>query len=268
MPNFSIKSNFIEDNQKLILTSVFVFLIMFLYSHLSEGTYQDDDIGHFLISKWSWQHPELLLSVWGRPAYTVAYFIPSQFGIYGARVFTNVLASLTCFIAGTVAKNLKMERYYLVPFFIAMQPLYLTLSFSLLTEIIFGFILITGVMLLESKKYVLSSLTMSLLPLSRHEGIIIFIIWAFIYFRQKQILPFLLLFTSLIIYNTISLVATGTLPFLIYSNPNQTSIYGSGNIAHYFIRFPFLTGFIILFLFEIGFIKEIIKKSIFFIYYL
>src|SRR3954471_17546081 len=81
------------------------------YTLRSSGTYQDDDIGHYLIARWAWKHPALLLDVWGRPAWTLLYAPVAPLGLAAARVYSALLAGLVCAGSALLAKSYGLRRY-------------------------------------------------------------------------------------------------------------------------------------------------------------
>ena len=250
----------LKEECKLIIVSFLVFISMVIYGFFSEGTYQYDDVTHFYLAKKSWKNPENFLSVWGRPAYTIAYSLPAQFGFFGARIFTSLLAASACFLSGIIAKYYRIDRYFLVPVFVAIQPLYLMLSFSFLTETIFSFFLVMGLLFLINRHYVLSSVFISFLPLTRHEGVVFILMWIIMLIINKRSYCVLLLFLPMALWNIVYYISTGDFPFEIYLNPIPTTKYGFGSPLHYVFMFPFLTGISLLFLFEIGFVKILLEE--------
>jgi hypothetical protein len=46
----------------MLLSGVGLFLLFIWYGFRSTGTYYDDDIAHYLIARFSWQHPVLFLN--------------------------------------------------------------------------------------------------------------------------------------------------------------------------------------------------------------
>ena len=44
------------------------------------GVVQFDDLTHYLYAKWAWRWPAYLLDNWGRPGFTVIYFLPAGWG--------------------------------------------------------------------------------------------------------------------------------------------------------------------------------------------
>lgn len=113
-------------------------------------------------------------------------------GISSLRVM-NVFFSL-----GITALTYKLARKsglnpkgaFLAVFLLLSFPLYITASFSCLSEIMFCFFLLLSAYLFINERYLPGVIFASLLPLVRQEGIIFFLIWLpFIYAKKKRYLP-------------------------------------------------------------------------------
>ena len=88
---------------------------------------------HFLFARWSWHHPEYLLSVWGRPLFTLIYSFPAQFGYGATRIFTLLISLLTGHQTWRLARQLGLGRAHLA------IPLLLDREIDLISAIIASF---------------------------------------------------------------------------------------------------------------------------------
>jgi hypothetical protein len=111
------------------------------YTLRSTGTYQDDDIAHFLIARWSWHHPHLLLDTWGRPAFTILYAPVAPLGLFAVRIYSALLAGIVCGGAALLARLYGLRWYYLAVPLTGLQPEFVRQAFSSLTELTFALIL-------------------------------------------------------------------------------------------------------------------------------
>src|SRR5262245_36703971 len=100
------------------------FVTSAIYARLSTGGYQLDDLTHFLIAKWAWRYPSFLLFDWGRPGFTIAYFLPSALGWNAARITTAVLSAATAWLAFRIARRMSIPLAWLVPVLLYAQPLF------------------------------------------------------------------------------------------------------------------------------------------------
>src|SRR5262245_49223382 len=76
-----------------------------LYGALSDGAHHMDDLMHYLIARWAWRWPVYLLHDWGRPGFTVLYFLPSGFGWHAARAWSAILSAATAYLAYRIAHH-------------------------------------------------------------------------------------------------------------------------------------------------------------------
>ncbi len=148
-----------------------------VYALLSTGGYQLDDLTHFLIAKWAWRHPSFLLFDWGRPGFTIAYFLPSALGWTAARLTTTIICSATAWLAYRVARRMSIPFAWLVPLLLYTQPLFFELSFVTLTETALAFYLIAAVALAQANHWSLSAAVLSLTLLTRHEAVVFVPVW-------------------------------------------------------------------------------------------
>ena len=68
----------------LLLTGIGLALSVVM-ALLSDGVYHADDLRHLQFARWTRQHPQFLLSDWGRPGFTVLYALPAQLGHFVPR---------------------------------------------------------------------------------------------------------------------------------------------------------------------------------------
>ncbi len=112
-----------------------------------------DSFIHFLISLYSFQHPELFLHHWGKPFFTLISSPFAQFGMKGVEVF-NLLCLLTsAYLSGKICTNLGYAYSNMVIIMTLFTPIVFIHFFSGITEP-FGALLLTfGVYLLSISKF-------------------------------------------------------------------------------------------------------------------
>lgn len=144
---------------------------------LSNGSYQDDDLVHFLMARWSWSHPQYLADDWGRPGFTAPYALvsnigPPAVGFMLARLMTVAVTAAVAWVTWRVADELIGLRWaWLAPAALVTMPLYFRLSYTTLTETIGSLYVALGTWLLLKDRPKLAAVAFSMLPLTRHEGI-------------------------------------------------------------------------------------------------
>ncbi|MEK7845438.1 MAG: hypothetical protein AAB257_00550, partial [Nitrospinota bacterium] len=136
-----------------------------LFSFLAIDLYQEDEVGHYLIAKYSWQHPLLFLDIWGRPLVTLLFSIPAQVSLGLTRFLSSLISLIVVYLTTYLAQIvLKKNEVRLVIPFLVFQPFYFLLSFGILTELIFSLIFILWLIFVYKKRYTLATLFIALTP--------------------------------------------------------------------------------------------------------
>ncbi|HPQ07945.1 MAG TPA: glycosyltransferase family 87 protein [Bacteroidia bacterium] len=250
----------------LCFSTIFVLII-----HLNaEATFDyGDGIQHYLISKYSWKHPELILDLWGKPLFTLLSSPFAQFGLKGMMIFQIIISVFTSIFTYLIANKFNLKYSYLAPILIFFSPIYFAVLNSGLTEILFGLVIILTLWLLLNNQYLYAAILFSFSPFVRPESYFIFPLLTiyFIFKKQYKIIPFF--FTGFVIFTIIGYFYFNDFLWIIHNNYQVGQNYPQkGEFLHYFNQYDnilgklngilFLTGFITI-LFE--FIKHLIKKS-------
>lgn len=191
----SSKTSAVSSSYITIFISLFALLFLYLVWFVSEpiraaridryALYSIDDIFRFCYIKASLRDIDNFLNPYTLPIYSIIaniFFRLLPFGMSSLRL-TNVIFSIGIFILFTkFLKDFKFESKYclLALFMLVTFPLYILLSVTTHSEIMFCFFLLFSVYLFYSEKYFLSTIFISLLPLIRHEGILYIEIWIFV----------------------------------------------------------------------------------------
>ncbi len=243
----------------LILSGLYLMILFFLSAGLFGET---DSVTHYLIARYSFKHPYLLLDHWGKPLFTILSAPFAQFGMMGA-VFFNVLCALfTAWFIFRMARLLNY-RYALaaIPFAL-FAPVYMVNVLTSLTEILFAMVLVAGIYFFLKKKMILSSVIISFLPFARMEGMMFLVIFisAFILVKKYKAIPFLI--TGFVIFSIAGYFRYHDLLWFINAIPygeKQSALYGSGSFWYYLERFHQLLGFPLTILAVIGIIYLVIS---------
>ncbi len=199
----------------------------------SPGASLDDEIGHLLISKNAWKYPELVLNLWGRPVDTLLYMIPSIWGLNAARFFSIVMACLTILVTTKTAQKSNVTMLFLIPTFLWFQPWFNKFSYEAITEVPFTFLLVLGTYLWLDKREVLASIPMSLLPLVRHEGIALTLLWLVWVICQRNWKAVVVSVSPFVLFNVIYCIVFQSVAIEMYFSPKPTTIYGNGTWFHF-----------------------------------
>ncbi len=206
----------------------------------SEFTFDaGDGLEHYLISRWSWQHPELFFHHWGKPMFTLLSSPFTQFGYFGMNAFQILCGIATAFFCYRIALKLQLKFAWLVAIFIFFAPIYFSVVNSGLTEILFACLLMFCIWMIFKKEYIVAALAASFLPFVRVEALVTVPLMVFILFRRKQWAALSLLPTGFIIFSFAGSFFHHDLLWVIHQNQDFfTENYpgSKGDFFHY-IRF-------------------------------
>ena len=235
---------------------VFVFLLglgwtVYLWFR-SNGPLFDDEIGHFLLSRDAFRDLRNLLELWGRPVNTLTYALPALFGLQWARFLSIVLSVVTVLVATRLAIVLNVRRLYLVPAFLWFQPWFADLGYCVITEVPFSLWLVSGTCFWAMGRLTAASVFFGLLPLTRHEGIALVVLWCVYMAARKEWRAALLGVLPTLLYNLANLAANGSAAYAIYFNSRPTELYGRGDWFHFLPALLYQVGKPVLVLALIG----------------
>lgn len=239
-----------------------LFAMFFCLSFFAEATYDSGDgIRHYLVSRYSWKHPELFVYSWGKPFFTALSSPFSQFGMIGANVFNIICAIASSFICFKLAKKLNLKYPFLVIVFLCFTPIYFPTINSGLTEPLFGLVLILSIYLIFDKKFFWATLLVSFLPFVRSEGYLFFPLFiAVLIFRNKW------KYFPMLAFGTVFYTIAGSFHYkdilwLIHQNPYKGlnyNIYGHGEFLHFIKEYKPILGVTIGLLFLFGLLAAFI----------
>ncbi len=250
--------------KKILLFILAIFsLVFFFLAYFSASTYDaGDGIRHYLVSRYSWKHPDLLLYSWGKPFFTVISSPFSQFGLLGINIF-NILCGIgSAFFAYAIAKKLKLNYALLVIPFLLFTPCYFPTLNSGLTEPFFGFILISSIYLMFVDRYLWACVLVSFLPFVRTEGnMILPLFFIVLIYRRKFLFSPLLAFGTFI-YSVVGYFYFNDFFWVKNQNPyngENKVFYGSGELLHFVTNHNFIWGSALGLFFILGLIAIILN---------
>jgi hypothetical protein len=230
-----------------IFQFIFLLIIFLLISFRMEGYYGGaDNLNHYLISRYSFQHHDLFFDGWGRPLFSILSSPFAQFGFYGIKVFNVILALMTMLLGFLTAKKLGYSSKLLAFVMIGFAPIYFITIFSALTEILAGFVLILSVYLFFREKYLWSAVTLSFIYFARAETMIFYPIFlaAFLFKKEFRAIPFL--FTGILIFTFIGGIFFKDFLWLLHRFPypvHSVTYKDSGPLLHFFNYRNLIFGF-------------------------
>lgn len=197
---------------------------------------------HYLFSHYAFQHPEHYLDHWAKPLFVLLSSPFAYFGFKGMIFFNVICVSLTSLFAYYVAKGFKLKYALLVfPFFLS-APLFFKLTFSGLTEYLFGLMTILSIYLIQKDKKAVAMIIISFLPMVRSEGLIVIGVFGLYALLAKQLKLIPLLFTGQLFYTIVGAIYYSDLLWVIHEIPyaNIGSPYGHGGILDFVYKLMYV----------------------------
>jgi hypothetical protein len=209
------------------------------------GFVEMDEVCHWLQARYAPQHPFLYASIWARPLFVLVYTLPAQLPFYLTRVFSLLIAALIGLQAYRMARMRDIPWPSMAFLFTAAQPLFIQQSYTVMTELCLGLLLVLGLMHWENRHRNLSCLFISLTPLARPEGFFLGPLWFLMVWldhrstittRMKRTG---LLLIGLLLWAGLSWLGTGNPLWFVNNFPwGYHGRWGSATILDYVLRLP------------------------------
>ena len=193
----------------------------------------DDEIGHFLIARDAWVHPQLILNAWGRVGTTISFLLPAAAGLEVARAAALAMSAATVVIATQVARLVGVRALALVPVFLWFQPWFHLYGSAVLTEIPFSLVLVAACCAALSDRIAVASVLFGLLPLMRHEGLALTAVWGLFLVSSRRWHALAIAALPLVTYQLAFSLAFEEAPFALYLRATPSAPYGHGGWLHY-----------------------------------
>jgi len=231
----------------------FSFLLLSLVWRSSTGLEGgQDSYMHYLFSRYSWDHPQLLLDQWGKPVFTLIASPFCQFGIKGLVVFNMLclIGSGYFSYASVKAFNFKMpELAFVIAVF---APIAFGRAISGLTEPLNGLLVAIMLYLFAKNKYKTAYIFASFMPFVRTEGFVILgVVLLYLILRKHyKYLPYVL--SGTLFYSIFGAIISGNPMWVIDENPyfkfqsDGVLKLGNGPFLHYVNNLKSLWTFLLL----------------------
>jgi hypothetical protein len=193
----------------------------------------DDEVGHFLLARDAWEHPGLMLNLWGRTGTTLSFMLPAAAGLGVARAAALAMSAATVLVATAVARFLGVRALALVPIFLWFQPWFHHYGNTVLTEIPMTLAMVAACWAALAERRALASLLFGVLPLMRHEGIAVLGLWGLLLIWRRDWRLLALALAPFVLYHAIFSLVFWEPPFAVYFRTNPTRFYGHGGWLHY-----------------------------------
>ena len=217
-------------------------------------SYQQDGGYHFIFARWSWQHPELFISVWQRPLFSLVHAVPALGGYEVSRCWAVLISTAGAAMTWLIARRIGLaDSWRCIPFYL-LQPALFLMWGDTMTEPLFATVLSAALLAHFSGRLWLGAVLASLLIGARPEGAFVAVVWGLMMLGSpalaksfiKRGMCSLLLAVGLVSWVLAAWIISGDPLYIIHNWPPDWSAggaaYGKGPIWQYLSRFPEIAG--------------------------
>lgn len=245
-------------DRKAAIACALLALLFLTLGLLSPSTHNDDDLSRYFNVRAAWGSWDQVLSLWNRPAFVLLYLLPARLGYVGIEALTALVSALTCFLVYRCARSLGWRPAWLAIVLTATQPLFLTLSFSALTEPLAACLLAASLWLLLEHRDRASALLLALVPLARLELAFLLAPWAVHLARRRAWSAIAILPAGLLLWNLGGFAHTGNAAFLwLQVFAGEERLYQAVGPLHYLSGYIFVVGPVVFALSILGAIESL-----------
>jgi hypothetical protein len=242
-----------------------IYLLMSLvWAFSTEATWDDDCPGRAYNALHAFSEPIQFISPWNRPLFILVFSIPVQFGFWTIPVLMSGITALSAWaLYRGVAKLGVPNAAFVLPLFL-FQTFPFVISHNALTEPMAMALIAAGFWALVEKKWWLFGLFGGLVVLARLELVLLLPIWAYLLVRKRQYLPILLLGFPFLLWNLAGGLITGDWAYVFSATlgaAGEESRYGQTPWGHYFMRYIYVIGPVVLFLFLLGMLDRLRRRQ-------
>ncbi|MEZ4655399.1 MAG: hypothetical protein R3E12_17860, partial [Candidatus Eisenbacteria bacterium] len=240
-----------------------LFVLFVIVARLSPGTFADDDIGRFFSAQVLFQQPEKLLGLWTRPAAMLLYALPSQLGYGTVEVTTALVATATCWLAIGVARRLGEPQPLWAGLLTGLQPFFVLLSFSVLTEPLAALLLVASLERALAGKWKQSALWAALLPLARLELLLVSVVWSVWYLRRRAWSALLILPLGILLWHLAGWMTGGDPLYLAHQVfVDRERVIAAPGFLHYARGTIFVLGPVVFFFAALGLVRAFAESEV------
>ncbi|MBL4593057.1 MAG: hypothetical protein JKX68_04480 [Flavobacteriales bacterium] len=158
------------NNITLLIMTVVLAIVYFVFSTFSDGFYQHDEVGNFMAAQRIWYDDILqILGANTKSGYRLLYAFPALGGFAFLKFFNSLVAAFTVYFSYKLLAKLGSKNKLLIFFVLGLQPLWFMLSFRNYAELTVAFLMVLCALQFYNKKYILSALIISYVAFTRQE---------------------------------------------------------------------------------------------------
>lgn len=222
----------------LLLLTVLVAVAYCLYSLVSDGFYQHDEVAHFLNMRTFWHDPGAVLGNWAKTGYKLLFAPVALLGTTAVLIVNCLVAAFCCYFAYRLAEELGSETPLLAFVFLAPQPFWLQMSFRTVPETLLALVIVCAVLMHYRRKLFYAALLLSYAVVIRQELYPVLVLYGLYLLFRREFIPALTLFLFPACYHLWGWVANDDPAYLLNQllghSQRFTHAYPRHGFGHYF----------------------------------
>jgi hypothetical protein len=255
-----------KQDLSLLLATLLLTGLYFLYSLSSSGFYQQDEANHYLSMLRFWYDPNAIMGNWAKPGYKILYVLTALAGQKMVVLQNCAFAAFSCFFAFRTARNLGAGNPWIAFLLLASQPLWISLSFRNYSEFPAAFLLILGFYFFTQNRMWAAAILAGWICTIRQEFYPIAALLGLFLLWKKFWYPAFLIALFPLLQNLAGYVLYGD-PLYLFNQILGTSdtlkdAYARMGFDHYFLTSAVVFGPVALTFFVVFIGQLIVKKSI------
>jgi len=196
---------------------------------LSDGSYHDDALTHYLYARWAWDDPAHAVDEWGRPGLTALLMPAAPLGWTACRIEIALLSAAAVWLAYDTARRLGWPRAGWVPLLCYAQPLFVLASYTTLTESALAVYLMLAMWLLVRERPACSAAALSLCFVTRYESLVLAPLWVLAAWRYRRWWwTVIALAWAPLLHNLLGVLWLGRWPLAFILGASHPDHYGAG----------------------------------------
>ncbi|MEZ5172241.1 MAG: hypothetical protein R2850_01690 [Bacteroidia bacterium] len=229
---------------KLVLLSAYLAISAYILFNFDGTGDSADSITHYLFARYAPEQHELFFNHWAKPLFVILASPFARLGFTGIKIFNILLNTITILFTIKTAENTGVKSALLSGLIVVCSPLFFVLGFSGLTEPLFACMLSVSLYLATRNKHFSAAALVSFLPFVRSEGLIIAGVFGLFFLIKRNLKVIPLLTTGHLVFSIAGSFYYGDLLWVFNKIPyaHLSSIYGEGDIFHFFRQLLYLTG--------------------------
>jgi tetratricopeptide (TPR) repeat protein len=254
-----------QDEHRLALGMLAIYAALSLFwAFAADAPWDDDCPTRFFNAKSAFRDPENFVSVWNRPLFVLIFALPAQLGKFSIPILMTFISAGGAWLLYKAVRTLNVPNAWLVLPLYCFQPFFFGTSRVALAEPLAAALLCFGFFLLVQRKWMLYALIGGLLPLARLELVPVLLIWAIPLIREKQWKQCVWMAMPFVGWNVAAGLITGDFIYVFHETfgvDKGQNRYGNTGLGHYFERYIYVVGPVVIWFFLIGLVARAKSKT-------